>query len=91
MAIRIERVEDVPDMAGEVLGFGPDGWCVGVIDQVTIQCGNLTLQQVMDCGETQHKGLLGNGDIVRYLQSEDAVKREARGWIVFLPKEEGLE
>ena len=82
----IVHVNELPPLPEGALGFGPNGWQVGVFEQVTIQRNSLTLQQVMDFVLAEHGPLLGEGELRFYYLPSPV--REPKGYIVFVPGEE---
>lgn len=86
MPIRIERIEAIPGSVPEgTLGFGPDGWRTNMLDEVVVECRGTDIWHVLDLVDQHHRGLLGPGDLVFLLKSEESHKRTVRGFIVFLP------
>lgn len=84
MIIRLEQVDELPDLPGNTLGFGPDGWQEGVVTEVKVRREGMILRQVLEHIQAQHGNLLGDGDLVIYHKG-DAQEREVPGWIVFIP------
>jgi len=85
---RIERVQEPPPALPEgALGYGLEGWQTGFVTPLTIDCGPYQLWQVLYILECQHRGLLGDGDLVFLLQSEQPEYRRVTGYVIYLPEE----
>lgn len=90
---RIERIQEPPTVLPEgALGFGTEGWQTHFITPLTIDCGSYELWQVLYVIEFQHRGLLGDGDLVLLIQSETTHPESPKirriiGFLVYLPEE----
>jgi hypothetical protein len=85
---RIERISEAPKALPEgALGYGIEGWQTNFVTPITIDCGQLPLWQVLYVLEYQHRGLLGDGDLVLLIQSEDPAHNRVTGYVLYLPED----
>lgn len=86
MQTEVQRITSLPFLGESALGFGENGWQVGVYDRITLQLEGYTLPEALTMVVKQYGGLLGEGRLVFY--HVDFNGPHPRGHLIFHPEEE---
>lgn len=82
----MHRIEDITEytLPEGTLCFGQNGW-VPIAEEIIVECGDLSLKEVLDVIWHEHQGLLGAGELALMLTARTP---KPTGYLIFEPEPE---